>query len=295
MAEPRTGVSYVMPVLNEAGYVESAIRSILEQDYAGPVELVLALGPSHDGTREIVERMAAADARIRVVENPGMDIPIGLNLAIKAAKYPVHHPGRRAHRTRARLHHPRRRRPRAHRRRQRRRHHGRDRRARVPGRGRPRVQQPLRTRRRRVPRQHRAGRTGRVGVHGRHARRRARRGRRLRRDPAPRRGLGAQLPLPPGRQDRLARPGAAGQLLAAQHAGQARAAVPRDRHLARRAGAPPRVAQLAAVLRAAGPGDRRRCCRSSRSRCTRPACCTASLGWIVALVYLGPLALPGCC
>lgn len=88
MAEPRTGVSYVMPVLNEAGYVESAIRSVLEQDYSGPVEVVLALGPSHDGTREIVERLAAADARIRLIENPGMDIPIGLNLAIKAAKYP---------------------------------------------------------------------------------------------------------------------------------------------------------------------------------------------------------------
>jgi hypothetical protein len=77
-----------MPVLNEAGYVESAIRSVLEQDYSGPVEVVLALGPSHDGTRAIVERMAAADARIRLIENPDMDIPIGLNLAIKAAKYP---------------------------------------------------------------------------------------------------------------------------------------------------------------------------------------------------------------
>jgi hypothetical protein len=77
-----------MPVLNEAGYVEAAIRSVLEQDYAGPVEVVLALGPSHDGTREIVERLAVADDRIRLVENPGMDIPIGLNLAIKAARHP---------------------------------------------------------------------------------------------------------------------------------------------------------------------------------------------------------------
>ena len=88
MPEPRTGVSYVMPVLNEAGYVESAIRSVLDQDYSGPVEVVLALGPSNDGTHEIVRRMAAADARIRLIENPGVDIPIGLNLAIKAAKHP---------------------------------------------------------------------------------------------------------------------------------------------------------------------------------------------------------------
>ncbi|MFC5501062.1 glycosyltransferase family 2 protein [Lysinimonas soli] len=85
----RPGVSYVMPVLNEAGYVESAIRSVLEQDYRGPVEIVLALGPSSDGTRAIVERLAAADPRIRLVENPGMDIPIGLNLAIAACRNPV--------------------------------------------------------------------------------------------------------------------------------------------------------------------------------------------------------------
>jgi len=85
---PRVGVSYVMPVLNEADYVESAIRSVLDQDYAGPVEIVLALGPSQDGTREIIDRLAAADERIRVVQNDGMDIPIGLNLAIKACRYP---------------------------------------------------------------------------------------------------------------------------------------------------------------------------------------------------------------
>ena len=86
--EQRVGVSYVMPVLNEADYVEAAIRSVLGQDYAGPVEMVLALGPSNDGTRTIIERLTAADNRIRLVENPGMDIPIGLNLAIKTCRYP---------------------------------------------------------------------------------------------------------------------------------------------------------------------------------------------------------------
>jgi succinoglycan biosynthesis protein ExoA len=84
----RVGVSFVMPVLNEAGYVESAIRSVLSQDYDGPTEVVLAMGPSNDGTRAIVDRLAAEDDRIRLVENPGMDIPIGLNLAIKACRYP---------------------------------------------------------------------------------------------------------------------------------------------------------------------------------------------------------------
>jgi succinoglycan biosynthesis protein ExoA len=83
------GVSYVMPVLNEAGYVEAAVASIFAQQYDGPVELVIALGPSHDGTAAIVDRLMAADDRISVVENPGVDIPIGLNLAIAATRYSV--------------------------------------------------------------------------------------------------------------------------------------------------------------------------------------------------------------
>ncbi|HWH25909.1 MAG TPA: glycosyltransferase family 2 protein [Pseudolysinimonas sp.] len=83
------GVTYVMPVLNEVGYLEAAVTSILAQDYPGPVELILALGPSTDGTAGIVARLQEQDARIRVVQNPGMDIPIGLNLAIAAGTHPI--------------------------------------------------------------------------------------------------------------------------------------------------------------------------------------------------------------
>ena len=48
------GVSYVMPVLNEVAYLASAVGSVLEQDYDGPVEVILALGPSTDGTADVV-------------------------------------------------------------------------------------------------------------------------------------------------------------------------------------------------------------------------------------------------
>ena len=88
-AAPSVGVSYVMPVLNEAGYLEAAIASIVSQDHPGEFEIILAVGPSTDGTAAIVKRLAAADPRIRIVENPGMDIPIGLNLAIRAGRYPT--------------------------------------------------------------------------------------------------------------------------------------------------------------------------------------------------------------
>ena len=83
------GVSYVMPVLNERAYVENAVRTILNQEYAGEQDLVLALGPSSDGTTEIVEKLAKADPRVTFVHNPGTDIPVGLNLAIASTTHPI--------------------------------------------------------------------------------------------------------------------------------------------------------------------------------------------------------------
>ncbi|GAA1849201.1 glycosyltransferase family 2 protein [Microbacterium koreense] len=83
------GVSFVMPVLNERGYLEPAVRTVLAQDVERPMELILALGPSTDGTNELARRLAGEDDRIRLVDNPEADIPIGLNLAIRAASYPT--------------------------------------------------------------------------------------------------------------------------------------------------------------------------------------------------------------
>jgi succinoglycan biosynthesis protein ExoA len=83
------GVSYVMPVMNERAYVEDAVRTVLAQEYAGEQDLVLSLGPSSDGTTQIVERMAAEDSRVSFVHNPGVDIPVGLNLAIASTEHPI--------------------------------------------------------------------------------------------------------------------------------------------------------------------------------------------------------------
>lgn len=83
------GVSYVMPVYNEAAYIDDAVASVLAQRYDGEQELVLALGPSTDGTSERVEAIAARDGRVRIVHNPEMAIPIGLNRAIRAARHDV--------------------------------------------------------------------------------------------------------------------------------------------------------------------------------------------------------------
>jgi len=83
------GVSYVMPVLNEVEHIEAAVNSLTAQDYAGPFEIVLALGPSVDGTNDVIAAMSAADARIRSIPNELGSTPGGLNAAIRASGHPI--------------------------------------------------------------------------------------------------------------------------------------------------------------------------------------------------------------
>ncbi len=82
-------VSYVMPILNEAAHIRAAVDSMMEQDYAGDFEVVLALGPSTDGTTEVAREMARADPRITSVDNPTGSTPGGLNAAIRATRHPI--------------------------------------------------------------------------------------------------------------------------------------------------------------------------------------------------------------
>jgi succinoglycan biosynthesis protein ExoA len=86
---PGSGVTFVMPVLNEHDYLRRAVETVLAQDVAVPTELILALAPSTDGTTELAKELAASDDRIVLVDNPQADIPIGLNRAIRAGSYPT--------------------------------------------------------------------------------------------------------------------------------------------------------------------------------------------------------------
>jgi len=87
----RTGaaapVSVIMPVRNEERDLADAVNQVLNQDYPGDIELVLAVGPSKDKTQEIADRLAAADPRIVVVANPSGQRPSGLNAAISASRH----------------------------------------------------------------------------------------------------------------------------------------------------------------------------------------------------------------
>lgn len=94
VAEPRPdvagewpGVSIFLTVRNEERDLAEAVRRVLDQDYAGPFEVVLAVGPSHDRTAEIAAKLAAEEPRLIVVENPSGWTPAGLNAAIRAASH----------------------------------------------------------------------------------------------------------------------------------------------------------------------------------------------------------------
>src|SRR6202035_361295 len=82
-------VSVVMPVRNEERHLAEAVRHVLGQDYQGPLEVVLAVGPSADRTGPLARDLAAADPRVTVVANPSGRIPAALNAALRAARYQI--------------------------------------------------------------------------------------------------------------------------------------------------------------------------------------------------------------
>lgn len=77
-------VSVVVPVRNEAEHLRAAVDAILAQQYPLPFDVCLAVAPSDDGTEQIARDIAAAEPRVRVVDNPRGVTPAGLNAAIRA-------------------------------------------------------------------------------------------------------------------------------------------------------------------------------------------------------------------
>ena len=82
-------VAVVMPVLNEANYLKAAVAAILRQDYPGQIQVVLALGPSTDGTDSVAKDLAIADPRVIIVTNASGRTPDGLNAALAATNQEI--------------------------------------------------------------------------------------------------------------------------------------------------------------------------------------------------------------
>ena len=78
-----------MTVLNEERHLLESVQAVLAQDWPGELEMIIALGPSTDGTDEVAAVLVAADDRVQTVKNPGGQTPAGLNAALAKAQYDV--------------------------------------------------------------------------------------------------------------------------------------------------------------------------------------------------------------
>ena len=78
-------VSVIMPVINEEQHLADSVNRILAQEYAGSINVVIAIGPSKDRTRAVADELQRSSDRVIVVDNPSGRTPAGLNAAIAAA------------------------------------------------------------------------------------------------------------------------------------------------------------------------------------------------------------------
>jgi glycosyltransferase involved in cell wall biosynthesis len=75
-------VSVIMPVRNEAKFLERSLAAVMSQDYPdNRMEVLVVDGGSSDGTQEIATQMGAV-----LLHNPGKIVPIALNIGLQHAK-----------------------------------------------------------------------------------------------------------------------------------------------------------------------------------------------------------------
>ena len=79
-------VSVLIPVRDEAAVIRDVARAMLAQRFDGSIEFLFVDGRSQDATPQILRELAAADPRVRVLDNPAKRTPQALNLALREAR-----------------------------------------------------------------------------------------------------------------------------------------------------------------------------------------------------------------
>ena len=80
-------VSVIMPVRDEAPILRDVMRSMLAQERRGfEIEVLAVDGRSTDGSRELLEELAAEEPRLRVLDNPHQLTPHALNIGLHEAR-----------------------------------------------------------------------------------------------------------------------------------------------------------------------------------------------------------------
>src|SRR4051794_32553856 len=86
----RLEVSVVLSTYNRGPLLEPALRSVLAQQQAltPPFELIVVDNNSTDGTRDIIQRIAAGDPRVRYVFEAPQGLSHARNAGIREARAP---------------------------------------------------------------------------------------------------------------------------------------------------------------------------------------------------------------
>jgi glycosyltransferase involved in cell wall biosynthesis len=82
-------VSIILPIRNEAKYIEQGLCAIVAQDYpADRIEILIADGMSVDDTRKIISDFIATypQYQLRILDNPSKIVPTGMNIALRQAR-----------------------------------------------------------------------------------------------------------------------------------------------------------------------------------------------------------------
>ena len=86
--EKKIIVSVVMPIYNEAKFIDKCVKSLLQQDYALELmEWIFVDGNSTDGTVKRLEKYSEKYPDLIVIkENPHKTVPYAMNIGIATAK-----------------------------------------------------------------------------------------------------------------------------------------------------------------------------------------------------------------
>lgn len=80
----RPMISIVIPVRNEAAYIERCLDSIYAQDFAGhQYEIIAVDGLSTDGTLEKIQNLKSKYQNLKVLNNPKKTVSSGVNVGVR--------------------------------------------------------------------------------------------------------------------------------------------------------------------------------------------------------------------